>query len=457
MQLSGFRDRSVRVWYDAGKLESQGLTVLDVNKAIAREHLEVPAGRIETPEREMNVRAEGEAIDVESFRNLVVAYRERTPIRLRDVAVVEDGLEDRRRVGRTMGEPSIGLGITKLRGANAVEVGRDVKAKLEQLKAQLPEGLSLGINWDTTVFVEQAIDEILFTLLLASLLTGLVCWLFLGSWSTTLNVLLAIPTSILGTFIVMYVFGFTLNTFTVLGLTLVVGIVVDDAIMVLENIYRHREDGMGKVRGGLGGRARDHLRRRRRHLRHRGHLPARGLHEGDHRQVLLPVRGHDLGGGADLAARGADPGPHALLPLPHGGEARARIGRQVEFAFARLSAAYLRLLKPALHHRGLVMAGRHRALRGSRSGIVKLLRSEFVPSQDMGRILARFQTPVGSSLDATDRYFTQLETFLARGPRSCATRASSAASGAARSTPASSSRPCSTRRIGPSTRRRAGR
>ena len=105
MQLSGFRDRSVRVWYDAGKLESQGLTVLDVNKAIAREHLEVPAGRIETPEREMNVRAEGEAIDVDSFRSLVVAYREKTPIRLRDVAVVEDGLEDRRRIGRSMGEP----------------------------------------------------------------------------------------------------------------------------------------------------------------------------------------------------------------------------------------------------------------------------------------------------------------------------------------------------------------
>ena len=152
-----------------------------------------------------------------------------------------------------MGEPSIGFGITKLRGANAVQVGHDVKAKMELLKAQLPEGLSLGVNWDTSVFVEQAIDEILFTLVLASLLTGLVCLLFLGSWSTTLNVLLAIPTSILGTFAVMYVFGFTLNTFTVLGLTLVVGIVVDDAIMVLENIYRHREEGLGKVRAASMG------------------------------------------------------------------------------------------------------------------------------------------------------------------------------------------------------------
>src|SRR4029077_7552135 len=121
---------------------------------------------IESAEREMNVRAEGEAIDVATFRELVVAYRNGAPVRLRDVAVVEDGLEDRRRVGRAMGEPAIGFGITKLRGANAVQVGRDINAKMELLKAQLPEGVSLGVNWDTSVFVEQAIHEILFTLFL---------------------------------------------------------------------------------------------------------------------------------------------------------------------------------------------------------------------------------------------------------------------------------------------------
>ena len=131
-----------------------------------------------------------------------------------------------------MGETTVGFGITKLRGANAVQVGHAVKERLALLDAQLPAGLKLDVNWDTTVFVERSIREILFTLVLAALLTGLVCWLFLGSWSTTVNILLAIPTSILGTFIVIYFLGFTLNTYTVLGLTLVVGIVVDDAIMV---------------------------------------------------------------------------------------------------------------------------------------------------------------------------------------------------------------------------------
>ncbi len=202
----------------------------------------------------MNVRAEGEAIDLEGFRNLVLAYRDGAPVRLSDVAVVEDGLEDRRRVlprdGRARrsasASPSCAAPTRSRSAATCVP-------SVAEIEKQLPEGLFIVINFDTTVFIERAIEEILFTLVLAALLTSLVCWIFLGSWSTTLNVLLAIPTSILGTFIVMYVFGFTLNTYTVLGLTLVVGIVVDDAIMVLENIYRHREHGEGKVKAASVG------------------------------------------------------------------------------------------------------------------------------------------------------------------------------------------------------------
>ena len=140
IHVFGFRDRNVRVWYDAARLEAQGLTVLDVNRAIAREHQEVPAGRIEGAEREMNVRAQGEAIDISSFRDLVITYTDGAPVRLKDVAVVEDGLEDRRRLNRAMGEPSIGFGITKLRGANAVQVGRDVKAKIEVAARPAPRG-----------------------------------------------------------------------------------------------------------------------------------------------------------------------------------------------------------------------------------------------------------------------------------------------------------------------------
>ncbi len=415
IQMQGFRDRNVRVWYDAVRLEAQSLTVQDVNRAIAREHLEVPAGRIESADREMNVRAEGEAIDVEGFRNLVITYKDGAPVRLADVAVVEDGLEDRRRLYRTMGEPAVGFGITKLRGANAVQVGRDVRARLADVEKQLPEGLFLAVNFDTTVFVERAIGEILFTLVLAALLTSLVCWIFLGSWSTTLNVLLAIPTSILGTLIVMYVFGFTLNTYTVLGLTLVVGIVVDDAIMVLENIYRHREQGEGKVTAASVG---------AREITFAAAAATLAI-----MAIFLPVafmKGiigkffFQFGVTITVAVlisllEALTLAPMRLSRMLEVGDRAGRLEQWVTMTFARLAASYQRLLVPALRHRGLVL-GVATVLFVLSLGIVKLLRQEFVPSQDMSRFGVRFQTPVGSSLDTSERVLDQVESFMRSRP-----------------------------------------
>jgi len=410
IDVFGFRDRNVRVWYDATRLEALGLTVRDVNTAIQREHQEVPAGRIEGVEREMNVRAQGEAIDVSSFRSLVVTYKDGAPVRLKDVAVVEDGLEDRRRLNRNMGETSIGFAITKLRGANAVQVGRDVKAKMETLREQLPEGMRLNVNWDTTTFIERSIHEILFTLILAALLTGLVCWLFLGSWSTTVNILLAIPTSILGTFIVIYAFGFTLNTYTVLGLTLVVGIVVDDAIMVLENIYRHREMGEGKVKAASVG---------AREITFAAAATTMAIVA-----IFLPVAFMKGIIGKFFFQFGVTISVAVLLSLLEAltlapmrcsrfleVEHRGRLGRTMDAMFKRLSELYLRALEPALHRRGWVLVG-SLALFVASLGIIFLLRQEFIPSQDMSRFTMRFTTPVGSSLDATDRYFRQVESYV---------------------------------------------
>jgi HAE1 family hydrophobic/amphiphilic exporter-1 len=415
IQLSGFRDRSVRVWYDAVRLEAQGLTVQDVNAAVQREHLEVPAGRIESPTREMNVRAEGEAIDLDGFRNLVLTYRDGAPVRLKDVAVVEDGLEDRRRFFRSMGEPAVGFGITKLRGANAVQLGRDVRAKVAEIEKQLPEGLFLVINFDTTVFIERAIEEILFTLVLAALLTSLVCWIFLGSWSTTLNVLLAIPTSILGTFIVMYVFGFTLNTYTVLGLTLVVGIVVDDAIMVLENIYRHRERGEGKVKAASVG---------AREITFAAAAATAAIIA-----IFLPVafmKGiigkffFQFGVTISVAVlisllEALTLAPMRLSRMLEVGERGTRLERAVNVGFARLAAGYERLLVPALRHRQLVLVVAAGLFLAS-LGIIGLLRQEFVPTQDMSRFGMRFQTPVGSSMETSERVLGAIERFLKGRP-----------------------------------------
>jgi len=413
--MGGYRERSIRVWYDAPRMEAMGLTVQDVKQAILREHLEVPAGRLEGAEREMNVKAEGEAVDVAAFARLVVTYRNGAPIRLQDVAVVEDGLEDRRRIARAQGEDSIGFGIRKLRGANAVQVGHDVIARVEEVRRQLPEAVSLNVNYDSTRYIEASIDEILFTLMLAAGLTGLVCWLFLGSWSSTVNVLLAIPTSILGTFIVMYFFDFTLNTYTVLGLTLTVGIVVDDAIMVLENIYRHREEGEGKVSAASHG---------AREITFAAAAATFAIIA-----IFLPVafmKGiigkffFQFGVTISVAVlisllEALTLAPMRLSRMLEVGERQGRLGAAVDRGFQRLSVAYLSALKPALHHRGFVMLGALAFFVAS-LGLVRLLPREFVPAQDTSRFQLRFQTPVGTAIDATDRVFKQIEAFLASRP-----------------------------------------
>ena len=166
---------------------------------------------------------------------------------------MEDGLTDVRRLVRTSGEPGAVIGLSKQRGANEVEVGRLVRARMDELQKSLPEGMKLQVNADFTRPVEQAVKATEHELIVAAILTALICFLFLGTWSSGFNIILAIPTSIIGTFSILYFSGFTLNTFTLLGLALAIGIVVDDAIMVLENIVRHFDMGKGKVKAAEEG------------------------------------------------------------------------------------------------------------------------------------------------------------------------------------------------------------
>ena len=158
-----------------------------------------------------------------------------------------------RRLQRVNGVPAQGVSIKKQRGANAVAVAKQVRRVLADFQKYLPEGMTVGVNFDSTKFIEESVQEIQLELILSVLLTALVCWMFLGSFSSTLNVILAIPMSLLGTVAIIYFLGFTFNTFTLLAMALAVGIVVDDAIMVMENIYRHAEGGKGLVQAALEG------------------------------------------------------------------------------------------------------------------------------------------------------------------------------------------------------------
>jgi multidrug efflux pump len=415
VSLGGFRERNVRVWLDATRLEGRGVSVQDVLRAIRREHLEVPAGRIETATREMNVRSYGEAIDLAQFRSLIIAFKDGAPVRLADVAVVEDGLEDRRRVARSMGEVAQGFAIRKLRGANAVEVGHAVYARLAEIRKELPEGLTIGVNSDTTAFVEESVHEILFTLLMAALLTGAVCWLFLGSWTSTINVLLAIPTSILGTFIVMYFFNFTLNTFTVLGLSLTVGIIVDDAIMVLENIYRHREQGRGRIAAASVG---------AREITFAAVATTAAIVA-----IFLPVAFMKGIIGKYFFQFGVTISVAVLLSLLEAltltpmrcsrfldvSERRGRLARAVDHFFGRVSASYERWLGPALDRRAWVLGGAAGFFVLSMA-LLYVVKQEMIPAQDVNSFVIRLQTPVGTSIDVMERAFIASESFLMAQP-----------------------------------------
>jgi len=412
VMMGGYRERNLRVWLDADRLDAYDLAAGDVIAAIKTQHLELPAGRIESGARESNVRMLGEAIDLADFRKLVVVERAGATITVGDLGVVEDGLEDRRRAARAMGLPAQGLGVKKQRGANAVQVAHAIRDKLAVIRRMLPEGVSVEVNFDATVSVEEAVHEIEFTLILAVFLTALVCWLFLGSISSTVNVLLAIPTSIIGTFGVMYFCGFTLNTFTLLALSLSVGIVVDDAIMVLENIYRHAEEGAPRIRAAVVG---------TREISFAAIAATAAI-----AAIFLPVAFMKGIIGAFFFQFGVTISVCVLLSLLEaltltpsrcaqflsvGGE-RSWIGRLSDRAFALLARGYRASLRPALRWRWAVVV-LALALFGASLKIIFLLRMEMTPPTDVGCYLTRISTPVGSSIDTTDRVMRECEAILA--------------------------------------------
>ncbi len=417
--LGGYLERNLRVWVSYQKLAEHQLTVNDVIDAIALNHVEVPAGRIETPEKEMNVRAMGEALTIEEFGEILITTRggmpNFKPIPLKEVATIEDGLADARSMSRIKGEQAVGLGIRKQRGANAVEVAHRVKERLKAIQKELPEGMNLGVNFDATKFAEDAIHELIFTLLLSALLTSLVCWVFLGSWSSTINVLMSIPTSILGTFLVFKFAGFTLNTFTVLGLSLAIGIVVDDAIMVLENIVRHREKGQSRVEAAQNG---------ARQITSAAVATTLSLIA-----IFLPVAFMSgvigkffLQFGITISVAVALSLLEALTLTPMRAsqflkveERRTRFGKGVEKSMHVLATRYHSLLQKALRHPKKILALSALFFVLSLS-LFAFLRKEFVPAQDQSMFLARIETPVGSSLEFTDGRLKLAEEFAMSRP-----------------------------------------
>jgi hydrophobic/amphiphilic exporter-1 (mainly G- bacteria), HAE1 family len=241
--LSGGRTRAINVVVDTDHLASYDMSIEDVRQAILRQNLEVPGGIVEQGPRELVLRTLGRIETAEKFNDLIVTNRNGYPIRIRDVGRAEDSIEEPRSLTRLNGENAVSLFIQKQSGTNTVQVSDAVQARLAQLQPGLPPDVHIEVIQDQARFVRNSMDEVKIHLLLAAVLVSLTILLFIRDWRTTLIATLAIPTSIVPTFLFMYVMGFTLNNITMLGLILAIGIVIDDAVVVHENIFRHMEEG----------------------------------------------------------------------------------------------------------------------------------------------------------------------------------------------------------------------
>ena len=243
----------MRVWIDRERMAAQGLTAQDVEDALRRQNLDSPGGRIESMDREFTVLAATDLKNAEQFNEMVISEVNGYPIKLKDVGYAKPGPYENRKIIRINGTNGVAIGVVKQSTANTLEVARGVKALLPRLESGLPEGIRMWLAVDTSLFVEASINAVYRTLIEAMALVVLVIFLFLRSVRATLIPAVTIPVSLVGAFFFVYVLGFSVNVLTMLGIVLAVGLVVDDAIVVLENIHRHIEEGMSPYQAALVG------------------------------------------------------------------------------------------------------------------------------------------------------------------------------------------------------------
>jgi multidrug efflux pump len=416
ISLMGVQDRNVRIWLDATKLDERGLTVRDVISALQREHVELPAGRLETPGREVNVRVLGEAIDIETLAKIVVRETSGSPIYISDVALVEDGFDDLRRLSSVNGVRAQGISLKKQRGSNAVAVAKAARKALADFQRTMPEGMSAYVVFDTTQFIQDSVREIEFELVLSIVLTAFVCWLFLGSLSSTLNVVLAIPMSLFGTIAIINFLGFTFNTFTLLGLALAVGLVVDDAIMVMENIFRHRERGEGLVQAALGGTKEIAFAALAATLAVVAIFVPVVFMKGIIGKYFL-----QFGITLCLAVLLSYVEAVTLAPsrcaqfLKTSREGRSRVGRLVDKSFQWLERTYSKVLRRSLRWPVLILILAV-MLFAAAIYIMTSLPAEFVPSQDLSRLAVRIQTAVSSDISESARLLQKADEVIGSHP-----------------------------------------
>jgi HAE1 family hydrophobic/amphiphilic exporter-1 len=419
VRLGGFREREIKIWLDREKLNAHALTAIDVTNALKKEHIELPAGRLETGPREFLVKTMGEFQSPSEFNELIIAFRNGTPLKIKDVGYAEEGLEDIEEEYRTLarfnGKSAAALGISKQTGTNTVAVAEAVKKRLAQLASEIPPGIKVDIAYDASKFIEASIRGVQTDLLIGVVLVVIVIGFFLRSIAPTFVAALAIPTSLIGTFAFMYFFGFTANNLTMIALSIAVGLVVDDAIVVLENIFRHMEEGRPRIEAASFGTSEIAF--------------AIIAATSSICAVFIPVA--FMGGiigrfffqfGVTVAVAVAlsllvslTLTPMACSRVLRRGATKNRLSERVEKILLRVNSLYRTTLRWALVHRFTTL--------GIAIGIFlitillgSLLRKEFVSAQDESHFLVYAKTVQGASIEYTDYYFRRFEGYLREIP-----------------------------------------
>jgi len=419
--VGGERKYAMRIWLDAQRLAAYGLTVADVDRALRGGNAEIPAGRVEGKGREFAVRTRGDLDQPEEFASIIVAQQGDQVVKLGDVAEVKVGAEDDRSAARYNRLPAVGLGIVKQQKASTVDVAHHVRDALPRLRELLPAGMQLDVAYDSSTFIENSIHEVLVSLVIAILLVFVVIFVFLGSIRATMIPAVAIPVSIIGTFTVTFLLGYSVNILTLLALVLAIGLVVDDAIVMLENIHRHMELGKPRMRAALEG-AKEigfailattitlvavfvpvaFLRGRvgRLFSEFGMTVAVSVLISGFVALTLTPM----LCSRFLSAGTGAEHGDGEGRPARRGWSFR----RWFDAGFGRLSETYERSVRFAIAHVPLVL-GVTALLVVSIGVLFKFLPSETVPTEDRGWIFNVIRAPEGATLEYTDRYVRVVE------------------------------------------------
>jgi hydrophobe/amphiphile efflux-1 (HAE1) family protein len=415
--LGGEKRLAIRIWLDPQRMASRGVTALDVAEVLAAQNIELPSGRVENLEREFTVRTLGELKTAEAFNRLVIRGDGAGVVRLEDVGRAEMGVEDMRAQARYSGQPAIGLGVVRQSRANTLSVASGIKERMAEIAPNLPEGVEFEYAYDESEYVQHAVTEVWQTLGIAFVLVVLTIFVFLRSVRSTLVPALAIPVSVGSTFGVMYLLGITINIFTLLALVLAIGIVVDDAIVVLENIHRHVENGEPPFEAAITG-IREiafavvattlSLVAVFMPLAFIGGITGRLLLEfaiALSTSVIL----------SSVVALTLSPMAAARLLLPVEREKHGRVYMALEHGFEGLTRRYRRALVWTLDHRMPTVLLALASVALSWWCFLQLDR-EFLPQEDKGRLLSMVIAPVGATPEYTDRMMKKAESILAETP-----------------------------------------